>query len=222
VSPMLRPALRALFAAFLLPAGLPAQAGFEGVITYRIQVEGMNLDMRLLTKGLKTRMEMQMPDMPGEFFMLMDMESGVMQTVMPAMGMYMEMSFAEVAKAAEEDVPTFRTLGTTDEVAGIRCENYRFGPADNEEVEACLATGMGWFMPTGPGPGGPGGGGGGPDLAAYREAFKDGALPLRVRSLEGGTWQVQMEATGLERKALDDRLFKLPAGLQKISMPGGE
>jgi hypothetical protein len=208
-----------------LPTFLPAQSSFEGVVTYRVTAEGTTGELRFSVKGNKARMDVQVPDMPGEMYVLMDMERELVQSVIPMMGMYMEMDLKQAAGAAgtpADSVPPFRKLGTSDEIAGIRCENYRFGPVGNEETEMCIATGMGWFMG-----GWPMGGlrrgarSEGPNFAAYRDAFKDGMLPLRVSLLNNGRWVGMMEVTRVERTSLDDKLFVLPSGLQKMNIPGG-
>lgn len=222
---MFRPALcAAAAAALLLPPRLPAQTAFEGVVTYRMAAMGQDATLRYMVKGTRIRQEIEAPQMPGPMFMLMDVDGKVVRTVMPSMGMYMEINLDDMERyltddqrKAAEDV-TIEKLGTTDRIAGIPCENYRMGaPA---EMEICVATGMGWFM-SAPAPG-RGRGAGAPNLAKFREQFKDGMLPLRMTHVKNGTREVMMEATSVERKALDDSLFQLPTGLRKMDMPGGE
>lgn len=218
-SPLLAAAL------LLLPAGLAAQSPFEGVVTYRMTAMGQEGTVRYMAKGTRIRQEMELPQMPGMMFMLMDTESSVMRTVMPGMGMYMEIDLDQASRyltgeqqEAAENM-AIEKLGTSDVIAGIRCENYRVGPPADSEV--CMASGMGWFM-SAPSPRGRRGAAGGPDFSAFRKHFKDGALPLRVIQIRGDTREVMMEATSVERKSLDAALFELPAGLQKMTMPGGD
>jgi hypothetical protein len=231
----MRPTLSArlgLAALLLAPTALPAQQAFEGTVTYRMTAEGMTMTMTQMTKGSRVRTEMEMPGMPGPMYVLMNMESEVMQTVMPSMGMYMEVSMKQAMdqipmtpelRESMNQKPEIERLGTTDEVAGIACQNYRFTQGD-QEMEGCIATGMGFFM--GGAGGGPPGQGGplsglGLDFSAFEREFKDGMLPLRMRINQDGTWSTLMEATAVERKSLDDSLFELPPGLRKMSMPGG-
>ncbi|HUG27608.1 MAG TPA: DUF4412 domain-containing protein [Gemmatimonadales bacterium] len=226
------PARLGLAALLLAPAALPAQRAFEGTVTYRMTAEGMTMIMTQMTKGSKVRTEMEMPGMPGPMYVLMDMDSEVMQTVLPSMGIYMEMNLKQIAdqvtmtpemREAMKQSPEIERLGTTDRIAGITCHNYRFTQG-TEQMEGCIATGMGFFM--GGAGGGPPGQGGplaglGVDFSKLMAEFKDGMMPLRMRMKQNGTWSTVMEATAVERKSLDDSLFALPSGLRKMDMPGG-
>lgn len=231
----MRPTLSArlgLAALLLAPTSLPAQRAFEGSITYRMTADGVTMQMTMMTKGSKVRTEMEMPGMPGPMFMLMDTEREIMQTVMPSMGMYMEMDMKQVADQMQitpemrekmNQAPRIEALGTSDQIAGITCQNYRFTQGE-EEMEGCIATGMGVFM--GGASGGPPGQGGplaglGVDFSKLTAEFKDGMMPLRMRLKQNGTWSTFMEATAVERKSLDDSLFTVPSGLRKMNMPGG-
>lgn len=221
-----------LAALLLAPAALPAQPAFEGSITYRMTAEGVSMQMTMMTKGSKVRTEMEMPGMPGPMFVLMDTEKEIMQSVIPSMGMYVEMNLKQVAdqmqitpemREAMNQAPKIEALGTSDQIAGITCQNYRFTQGD-EEMEGCIATGMGVFM--GGASGGPPGRGGplsglGVDFSKFMAEFKDGMMPLRMRVKQNGTWSTFMEATAVERKSLEASLFELPPGLRKMNMPGG-
>jgi hypothetical protein len=221
-----------LAALLLAPAALPAQRAFEGTVTYRMTAQGTSMTMTQMTKGSKVRTEMEMPGMPGPMYVLMDMDTEVMQTVMPSMGMYMEMSLKQIAdqvamtpemRESMNQTPEIERLGTSDEIAGIPCQNYRFTQG-GQEMEGCIATGMGFFMGgAGGGPPGQGGplGGMGVDFSKLMAEFKDGMMPLRMRLKQDGTWSTVMEATAVERKSLDASLFVLPSGLRKMNMPGG-
>lgn len=220
----------------LAPASSEAQRAFEGVISYRMTMQGQSMTMTQMSKGTRVRTEMEMPGMPGPMYVLMDSESQVMQTVVPSMGMYMEMDLKQMMdqlpvtpemRERASQTPTIEKLGTSDQIAGIRCENYRFHQG-TDQVESCIATGLGYFM--GGAGGGPAGGRGqqqgplgglGLDFSALMAEFKDGMVPLRVRVQQNGAWETVMEATSVERKSLDAGLFQLPAGLRKMNMPGG-
>lgn len=221
-----------LAALLLAPTALPAQRAFEGTVTYQMTAEGMTMTMTQMTKGSKVRTEMEMPGMPGPMYVLMDTESEVMQTVMPSMGMYMEMNLKQIAdkvtmtpemRESMNQTPKIERLGTSDEIAGIPCQNYRFTQGD-QEMEGCIATGMGFFMGgAGGGPPGQGGplAGMGVDFSKLMAEFKDGMMPLRMRLKQNGEWSTVMEATAVERKSLNDSLFVVPSGLRKMNMPGG-
>lgn len=219
----------ALAAAFLVPGGLRAQGSFEGVVTYTVTAEGMSASVRYMSKGSKLRQEIEVPGMTGAMFMLMDTEGGPIRAVMPAMGMYMEMDqeqamamLPEEARRQMDATPKISKLGTSETIAGVRCDNYRFAAEGQPEIEGCIATGMGWYFGgAGQMPGRGRGGPSLPDLSAYRAEFKDGMMPLRIRHQQNGQWQTIMEATAVEKKSLDDKLFELPQGLRKMTMPGG-
>lgn len=213
-------------ATLLLAAPLSGQRAFEGVITYQMTAEGQNATMKTMSRGAVTRMEMQAQGMPGEIVMLMNGEAQVMQVIMASMGMYMEMDLKQAAQMAPQgqgQMPEGFSMekAGSDEVAGIRCENYRFRQRGQPDTEACIATGMGYWMggmsaprnTRGPMPSM------GPDFSAYMKEFQDGMVPLRVRVQEGSAWKTVLEATAVERKALDEDLFKVPTGLRKMSMP---
>lgn len=226
------PARLGLAALVLAPTALPAQRAFEGTVTYRMTAEGMTMTMTQMTKGSKVRTEMEMPGMPGPMFVLMDMEKELMQTVMPSMGMYMEMNLKQITDQIEMtpemresmgQTPEIERLGTSDEIAGIPCQNYRISQGEHQ-MEGCIATGMGFFM--GGAGGGPAAQGGplaglGVDFSKLAAEFTGGMMPLRIRMQENGAWSTVMEATAVERKSLDDSLFVLPSGLRKMTMPGG-
>jgi hypothetical protein len=210
----------ALAAFALVPRALPAQSAFEGVVDYKMSAGGREVTMHYMVKGSKVRQEVEAPGMPGPMFMLMSENDQVMRTVMPSMGMYMETDLGEMTEGDSHKGGKVTKLDTSDEIAGVTCNNYRFG--DDQDLEACIATGMGWFM-GGRGRGlGPNRGMSAPDLSAYRHEFKDGMLPLRIRRLRNGNWETVMEATNVERKSLDADLFELPKGLRKMSRPGGD
>lgn len=213
------------------PTDASAQRSFEGVITYRMGNGRESADVKVMSKGPVTRMEIQGQGMPGGMVMLMNGEKQVMQMIMASMGMYMEMDMRQAAQMAAQAAPAeagdlpsgfkLEKVGTPEEVAGIRCENYRFIQSGQPETEACIASGMGYWM------------GGmaapqasrapvpsmGPDFSAFMKEFKDGMVPLRVRVKEGNNWKTVMEATAVERQSLGDDLFVVPPGLRKMGMP---
>ncbi len=221
----------AVTAALALPVEASAQRGFEGVISYRMGTARESADVKMMSKGAVTRMEVQAEGMPGGMVMLINGEKQVMQMIMASMGMYMEMDMRQAAQMAAQAAPAeagalpsgfkLEKVGTPDEVAGIRCENYRFLQSGQPDTEACIATGMGYWMggmaaPRGsraPMPSM------GPDFSAYMKEFQDGMVPLRVRVKDGGDWKTVMEATAVERKPLGDELFTVPPGLRKMGMP---
>jgi hypothetical protein len=107
---------------------------------------------------------------------------------------------------------------TPDTVAGYTCEYYAVGQA--QEGEICAAKGLGMF---GMGQS-PMGGGASGALAAlanpeYATFFKDGFFPLKFVKLEKGQRQTMLEATQIEKKALEASLFAPPPDYKEMKMP---
>lgn len=211
-----------LSATALSPVSAPAQEGFSGVVTFDLRASGQSSTMRYLTRDGKIRQEVEMPGMPGPMFMLLGVTPGKMQMVAPSMGMYMEIDMTASAgdgAAATGKAPVMKKLGS-ETIAGVSCDNYLVG--DNQDMEVCVASGLGWFMngsrPSGPMPGA---GPSTPDLSIYRSAFKDGMFPLRVTQITSGKREVILEATAIDRTSVPEAsLFTIPAGLRKMQMPG--
>jgi hypothetical protein len=206
--------------------GASAQGkSFEGTVTFESSGgRGESGGFAYSIKGSRVRFEPQGGRMP--MYMLMDMEAQTMRVVMTAQNAYMEMELpdaddasagasAEASAAASKNEPV--NTGRTDEVAGRTCEIWTMAE-DGKEFEMCLARDMGTFMQ-----------GGGPMMgrgraappAWQRELRKGGFFPLRVAEKTGGTAKTVLVATKVEEKKLDDALFDVPAGANKMSMPPG-
>ena len=116
-------------------------------------------------------------------------------------------------------VPAIKDTGKADTVAGYTCEYYVVGQA--QEAEICAAKGLGMF---GMGQSPMGGGGASGALAAlanpeYATFFKDGFFPLKLVKLEKGQRQTVLEATQIEKKALEASLFAPPPDYKEMKMP---
>ena len=136
---------------------------------------------------------------------------------------------------AEEDekFPRLTPTGKQETIAGYTCEHWLMG--DNQELDMCVAKGLGYF-----GMGGNAGRGLGtwknlafsPKLLAEAAArpewvkfLEGGAFPLKLTTMEDGKVKLSMEATRIERKSLDDSLFTIPRDYKELSipkMPGGK
>jgi hypothetical protein len=198
--------------------GASAQGkSFEGTVTFEGGGgRGESGGFAYSIKGSRVRFEPQGGRMP--MYMLMDMEAHTMRVVMTAQNAYMEMELPDAddaSAAASKNAPV--NTGRTDEVAGRTCEIWTMSE-DGKEFEMCLARDMGTFMQ-----------GGGPMMgrgraappAWQRELRKGGFFPLRVAEKTGGTAKTVLVATKVEEKKLDDALFDVPAGANKMSMPPG-
>ncbi|HSJ63233.1 MAG TPA: DUF4412 domain-containing protein [Gemmatimonadaceae bacterium] len=209
-------AAAALLAVATAAPVVPAQGKtFEGTITFEASGGGRNDSgsFAYSIKGSRVRFEPQNAGMP--MHMIMDLEEKVMRMVVTGQNMYMEMPIPEV----EEDAPVSKNApvntGRTDEVAGRTCEIWTMAE-EGKEFEMCVARDMGTFMQ-----------GGGPMARGRRaapawqaELRKGGFFPLRVVD-KSSPGKPVLVATKIEEKKLDDALFTVPAGMQKMSMPPG-
>ncbi len=203
----------------LLLTGPLAAQGFEGIVNFRF---GDSKDELIQSyKGDKVRMDgMGM----NEGWMIM--EAGSMKIVVPKEKMVMVMD-VKGKRGKGQDKPTKVTaLGTRETIAGRSCDNYLM--EDKETYEVCVAKGMGFFMFGSPG--GPMGRGRGPSIPSFGAGgsagggglppmLQDGFFPLRITKVKGEKRELQMEATKIELKSLDDALFDIPADFQEMKMP---
>ena len=214
-------------AALVAVAPASAQSAFEGVVTYRLTTEGRTVDVTYMTKGDRARSEMTMDGMA--IAMLMDASATTMTTLMPSEKMYMTMDLSRMRQQAQADTTTqqFTATGRNETIAGHECEHYLTGTGQNTDM--CVATGLGYYLGGGAaGRRGPGSGGGSygmprpgdARMAAFRAKFSDGFFPLRLTITEGGKVTTDMVVTAIERRALADDLFTVPAGFTEMRMPG--
>ena len=127
----------------------------------------------------------------------------------------------------QEKFPALTRTGKQETIAGYTCEHWLMG--DKQEIDMCVAKGLGYF-----GMGGQSGGGLGTfrnfafspkmlaEAAAHPEWVKlleGGAFPLKLTTMEDGKVKMSMEATRIEKKPLDDSLFVIPSDYKELSMP---
>lgn len=209
----------------LVAAGPAAAQQFEGVITMTVQ-GGRTGELVQMYKDGKVRMEMQGPEGRGGV-MLMEPGKSEVTMLMPSEKMYMVMDPSAMARrsgmAADSAPPKVTKVGTSETVAGRKCDNYLVGQAQDHEV--CVAKGLGFFGGMGRGPMGRGRGPGGgmPDLASaeLRAEFKDGFFPLKISRIDGDKKAVVLEVTKIEEKPLPSSMFVVPEGYSKMDMPMG-
>jgi hypothetical protein len=224
------------------PAAASSFGGdFEGVITMKMETEVQKgMEMTYFLKGKHTRIETNVPSAPeSHAVMLWDLEGGKITTLMPSRKMYMTMDLKEAAEGMkeaakqmkksggeEEDTkfPKLTETGTQETIAGYTCEHWLMG--DKQDLDMCVAKGLGYF-----GAGGQGGGLGSlkslafsPKLLAEAAAHPEwvkllegGAFPLKITALEDGKVKMNMEATRIERKSLDDSLFAVPPDYKELN-----
>jgi hypothetical protein len=192
---------------------IEAQGKFEGTVTFEASGErgGDNI-MVYSIKGSRIRLEPQSARMP--MYMVMDMDDKVIRMVMTGQNMVMEMPMPDVADEAAKRVKEPVNTGRKDKVAGRDCEIWTMAD-DDADYEMCIARDMGMFVQ----PSGPMQRSASP--AWQGELRKGGFFPLRVVQKKGSGSETVLVATKVEEKKLDDAMFTVPAGMQKMSMPPG-
>jgi hypothetical protein len=213
-----------LIAAALVAASsaIASAQDFEGSITIRVKGMPGGGPTKAYVKGVKYRVELSAPQ--GEMAIITDPEAGETYMVMPARSMYMVMKLSDAEQLADSLVrrnvsgeATLTALGKQEEIAGHRCEYFRFRDAKSA-TDMCITTGLGvlrggaWMF-----------GGGMPGRGRaetppwVRELLRKGAFPLKVADTTGvPIWEV----LALERKSLEASLFVPPANFQRMQMPG--
>ena len=213
---------------------------FEGTIAMKVEGDNQkNMQMTYFLKGNRTRIETNLPDVPeGSAVMLWDTEGGKITTLMPSRKMYVTMELKQAAadikemkrSHGEEDTefPKLTRTGKQETIAGYTCEHWLMG--EKQEVDICVAKGLGYFGMGGQSAGGPGSWKNfvfSPKMLAQAAAHPDwvkflegGAFPLRLTAGSDGKTMMTMEATKIEKKALDDSIFSIPPDYKEMKVPG--
>lgn len=118
----------------------------------------------------------------------------------------------KTAQQAEARAPELKKTGTMSEVAGRRCEEWEVTDADGEKARLCIARDRtSWFaLPTIGLPA---------EHSWARELFDGAHLPLRAIDLDAsGAEEGRIEVTKLEKKAIADATFEVPADFETIDL----
>jgi hypothetical protein len=204
----------ALAALATLPATGAAQGSFEGVVTFQMSMgPSGGQSMQYSIKNGKARWDISTPG--GNMFMLVTEGGKTMDMVIPERRMYMERSMGDMAAKADSAGAKAKInwTGKKETIAGYECEHATVTDADGSATDLCLAKGLGVFV----GMGGAQGGRGGMGMGGDWQGHLGEAFPLKVE--HGG--QVVMQATKVEKQSLDDSIFQVPDGYQKMTMPMG-
>ena len=203
----------AIAALVTLPAPASAQSAFEGVVTFQMSAGPQGIQtMQYSTKHGKARWDISMPG-GNNMFVLMKDGGKTMDMVMPSRQMYLERSDADVAAIADSVADKVKINWTSkkETIAGYECEHATITETDGTSTDACLAKGLGQFVGMGGGPGGRG------SMSGAWQGHLDQMFPLKIEH-QG---QLVLQATKIEKQSLDDAIFQIPSGFQKMSMPGG-
>jgi hypothetical protein len=222
------------------PTATSSSSGdFEGTIAINVKGDdNRNMQMTYFLKGKQTRIETAVPDAPeGSAVMLWDNEGGKITTLMPSRKIYMTVDMKQAAddiketkkSHGEEDTefPKLTRTGRQETIAGHVCEHWLMG--DKQELDLCIAKGLGYF-----GMGGKTGGGlgswndlvFGPKMLAraashpeWAQFLEGGAFPLKLTAVSDGKVMMSMEATRIERKPLDSSIFSIPPDYKEMNVP---
>lgn len=205
---------------------------FEGIVAMKMDTdEGKGIEMTFSVKGPRTRVETGMPGTPeAQGIMIMDTDAGKMMTLVPQQKMYMTMDLKGMAEDARgkstenEKFPKLTRTGRRETIAGHECEHWLMG--EKQDIDMCVAKGLGYF-----------GMGGQQSESSFRNLvfspkllaeaaahpewvslLQGGAFPLRITATENGRTTMNMQATRIEKKSLDDALFQVPAGYKEFNM----
>jgi hypothetical protein len=191
-----------------LPSQLLAQA-FEGVIEFSVSSNQEDHPMTYMMKGNNIRVEMEgRPGMKAVF--LIDTKEGKSYMVMDPMKMYMESPEPQIADSGRPAVEIKKT-GKTQKLLGYDCEEYLVKDGERE-TDVWMTKELGAFelyrM---------GGGRQRSSAEAWQKAIGGkGGFPLLAVTKMSGKELSSLKATKVEKKSLDDSLFKIPEGYQRM------
>ncbi|MCG6988753.1 MAG: DUF4412 domain-containing protein [Gemmatimonadetes bacterium] len=212
MSPRIPFALAAAVAvAATAPPAATAQSTFEGVVTFQMGNGPLGPQtMRYSVKGKKLRMDISAQGM--DFYELYDAATQTQDMVIPMRRMYTERK-VDAAAVVDSTVGKGKVkwTGKKETIAGHECEHADITVADGSTADLCLARDLGAFLWLQRGPGGRGG----PGMGGWQDQIGQ-TFPLKV--MRDG--KVVLLATHVEKKALADSVFAVPAGYQKMGMPG--
>lgn len=228
-----------LTVALALPIG--AQ-GFEGTMTVKMVTPEGGIDAKYTMKGDKMAMTMALPASTGpmagmEARMLVDPATQSTTILMPlpagmagggflpadTKGIKVVMQATEESGGATEGSATLKKLGTSQTVAGMKCDDYEVTEGETT-MKLCLATGLGKFSYPNLGGGMMGGRGNRGRAAASAPGWAKGlgkapGFPLKISDAAGAT---MMEVTSVQKGPVSDEVFTVPAGYVDLqAMMGG-
>lgn len=234
------------FPLLLLPIALALPLGaqtFEGTIAMRISAPEGAMELKYLMKGDRMAMVMTAPASAGpiagaEIRMITDPAAKTMTMLMPlppgmagggflppdtkGMKSVTPLDGAEVAAAGKVSSETIKKLGTSQTIAGMKCDDFEV-TENGATTMMCLATGVGRFSYPSLGGGGMGGrgrGGAAPSPAWSKALGGHPGFPLKVWTPADG--KVAMEVTSIDRGSVPASTFEIPAGYVDLgAMMGG-
>jgi hypothetical protein len=232
---------------FALPliAGRAAAQAFEGTVTMTVATSHAGRSnggtMKTATRGDRTVISMMEGSSAAEMAesevrTIIDRKANTLTTLVPiAPGMSMPPAltggvnargFVMVTPLSSmfgkgdgklDTLPDVRKLGTSQTIAGVRCDDYEIRERRAAPLHACITTALGPFAYPLSGRGLMGGGG--PTSSAWARALGDKpGFPLKVSSDDGS---ISLQVTAIDRTPVPDSAFAVPAGYVTMPRRGG-
>ncbi len=207
-TPVILIALAIVIAILSFPSHLNAQK-FEGTVEFTVTTDQGTMPMTYMIKGGDVRVEMEgRPGMKAIF--LIDAKENKTIMVIDAMKMYMESPVPQLPDTGESKV-TFKKTGKTQKLLGYDCEEYLVTDGEHQ-TSVWITDKLGTFelfrM---------GGGRQRSRVEAWqKEIGNKGGFPLLAVTKSGDKEVSTFKATKVEQKSLDEALFKIPEGYQKM------
>ena len=199
--------LTALFAVSF-PTILQSQT-FEGVVEFTVTGDQGTMPMIYMMKGDNVRVEMEgRPGMKAAF--LIDAKENKSVMLMEQMKMYMEMPAPPAADSGKPK-PEITKTGKTQKILGYNCQQFLIKDGELQS-EVWVTKELGTFQMFKMGS---------RERNSNAEAWQkmvgsEGGFPLLATTKEGDTQTSKMVATKIEKKSLDDALFKIPEGFKQF------
>ena len=198
-----------------LPATVTAQDRFEGVVTAAMSAVGGRGSMATYAvKGDRLRMDMT-GETGAQVTVLHDPSKALNVMLVHQQRMVLDVTSMQGAKAAAAaKKPAIKLTGKKETIAGRECEHALVKTDEGGQLDVCLAKGMGAFVM--------GSGAAGGSISAQGAAsdilsrLGADAFPLKVMDVKTGATMFLVRK--IEKKSLDDALFAIPDGYQKIDM----
>ncbi|HTP12541.1 MAG TPA: DUF4412 domain-containing protein [Bacteroidota bacterium] len=182
---------------------------FEGTVEFALTTDERTVPMTYMIKGDNIRVEME--GRPGmKAIILVDAKEGKSTMIMDAMKMFMDLPVPQSRDSGTASF-SFKKSGKTQKLLGYDCEEYLFTDAKTE-ASVWITKALGSLGRFGMGSGRPGN-----NAEAWQEAVKSaGGFPLLTVVKNEGKNETTIKATKIEKKSLDEALFKIPEGYQKM------
>jgi hypothetical protein len=226
-------------------AGRAAAQGFEGTVTLTVATSHAGRStggtMKTATRGDRTVISMMEGSTAAEMAesevrTIIDRKANTLTTLTPmpsgismppamtggvnARGFVMVTPLSSMFGIGDgklDTLPDIRKLGTSQTIAGVRCDDYEIREQRAAPMHACMTTALGPFPYPLSGRGLMGGGG--PTSSAWAKALGDKpGFPLKLRSDDGS---ITLDVTAIDRTPVPNSAFAVPAGYVTMPRRGG-